>query len=306
MSELFVQIMNGPRREQVVRMTAGGVAFGRSAHNPIHIPLPTVSRMQGEFTLENDGWMLVNHASHGTRVNRRTITDKPRRLKVGDRIYVGDEHILTVLDPKVVHAQLRAAQATDEADASADSPQPQAGGSKRRKLWTGIGVYMLLMLGLFVFFITLSDGEPAEEAQVERLSHRQIAEQIRRPVTPLAEDSRQFNAALAAARGHRGMIGRQHDALYRTYAAYRRAMAHTRQDPPLPAIDQLHYQQAEAQLLDNVTRVYHRGYDQLRAGQHERAIDTLRRVAEMYPADESELYRSVQRMITVSLRAVER
>lgn len=299
MSELLVQIMAGPRAGQVVRMRAGGVTFGRSAENAIHLPLPTISRTHATFELDGEQWTLANRSANGTRVNRRQVTDTPRRLAVGDRIFVGEDEVLRVLDPAVLAAEQPEATKAEQQPGS--EAKPKLG--RRGKLWAGIGIYMVLMLALFVFFSTLDGGERDRRVNVPRLSGQQIVEALRAPVEPVADNPRQYNASLEAARTHYALIDRDRAALYRSYARYREAMAHTRDEPALDAADLGRYQNVEDRLVAAVVEHYERGNALLSAGRYERAAEVFREVGQMYPDADSPLYQNVQQLTSAALRA---
>src|SRR5690606_841453 len=119
----------------------------------------------------------------------------PRAIRGGDVLRIGDAAIAEVTP--VVEPGPAAAE---PAAAPAETASPARRASAR--LWIGIGVYLLVMLALIIFFATLGERpERADElATLRFLTDEQIEAEVRAPVTKRAPLAERMNENLQQAR----------------------------------------------------------------------------------------------------------
>src|SRR4051812_44920181 len=76
------------------------ISLGRTRHNTIVLPDPTVSRRHAEIYAQPDGWFLreIKTPLNRTRVNGHVI-DGPTPLRHNDEISIGNARLRFTLDP---------------------------------------------------------------------------------------------------------------------------------------------------------------------------------------------------------------
>lgn len=288
------------------------VTVGRAPDNDVVIDLPYVSRRHAELRFEGDEWLLINHSANGTRLNRRWVYDNP--WVIGDPVTlgIGEETVLEVR-PQAEGAAAGAATAGamgagDETagESAATTTRPGGGMSRRAKIWSGIGVYFVLMLGLIGFFATLDEGEADEGiSAAPELTRTRIVELVGRDIEPRPTDERRARAELAAARELFNRRESEINARYEALEAYRRARAFM-PGHELPAIDRRRYRLLEQELSDEVAQRYERAYNLLRSRQYEESLRAFRQLQRVYPAGAGDpLLENIDRHTAAARRAVE-
>lgn len=294
MPTIQLQIVTGPGTMRREVFGESPVKFGREADNHVVLTEPTASRHHGELRLVESGWVLVNLSPNGTRVNGRNVTRKPHPLRDRDTVAIGDATVFqVVLDPVRAEAE-PAAPAADEAERG-----------WKPKLWIGIGVYLLIMLGLVVFLSTLrkdgADGAPI----AAMLTPEAIAAEIAKPPSVARTDPAEARKHLAEATERFQKLTTSDRNLYETYRAYQLAQAYM--GKPLDGIDQRRFDSVRHELTDEVTTLYRRAYGELRQSRFreaQRLFDELTRRA--YPDRDSAIYANAQQQLRAATERLKR
>ncbi len=88
--EAYLVFVSGPRQGAEIRLQAQNT-IGRTASADIMIASDSVSRRHADvFALEGEFWVADLCSTNATRVNDAHLGSKPHRLRVGDRIKLGD------------------------------------------------------------------------------------------------------------------------------------------------------------------------------------------------------------------------
>ncbi len=196
----------------------------------------------------------------------------------------------------------------DPADAKAAAKGEKPGLSRRAKLWVGIGVYLLVLLGLAVFFSTLrSDADGDGPGALSAMDAAEIREEIREPLPPRPPEPARVREHLDIAAQELALEASEPDALYRAHVAYRVAASYAGEDG---FADPLHQRQAfvvEDRLAEEVIAQYERGYNLLQARQYGPAADAFRKLLAIYPAEaDSRLRHHVERQLAQAKQGLER
>ncbi|MGB0766259.1 MAG: FHA domain-containing protein [Phycisphaeraceae bacterium] len=168
MSTIQIHITAGSQAGARLKLNQSPATFGRSADCTLVLDVPVVSRLHGELQRdEQDNWLLINHSPNGTRVGRKKATKKPVPLTDNASITIGDTEVFRVhltQDSADAAAAATSQQAANDDDAP-DNNAPGTGLKGRSKLWIGIGVWVVFLIGLSVFLATLGGGDdgPAPE-----------------------------------------------------------------------------------------------------------------------------------------------
>lgn len=280
------------------------ITFGRDAGNDVVIDAPFVSRRHAELRFAEGRWHLVNHSPNGTRLNRRRVQDEPASIDEPATLSVGDEPVMQ-LAPQ--HAPAPAAVGQEESAAGgASGAAPGAGMSRRAKLWLGIGVYIVVMLGVLAFLFTLTEGEAGGgAAPPPELRRGEIRELLHRELEPRSADERRARRELHAARELFNRREAEVDARYRALEAYRLARAYM-PEGELPEIDRRRQRLLEEELAERITERYERAYSLMRSRQPEAALRAFRELQRLYPAGANDpLLENIDRHAAVARRSVE-
>jgi len=299
MMQIRVHILAGAAAGRALLLDRPRLTIGRDATCDVVIDLPYISRTQCELRAEGGAWLLVNHSANGTRLGRRLVTDKPRAVRAGDVVRVGDETIaeLTPID----------------SPASAAPPEAPIAEAKKtsggQKLWMGIGAYVVVMLGLIIFFATLNERpeQPDALADVRTLTDEQIAAEVRAAVAKRTPLEQKMSENLQLARQHFELREAMPDALYRSHEAYRAAISYAAGDALPDPLDQRRYQLAQEQLIEKVRTAYRSAENLLRARRYDEANAVLAKLRDAYPADrDSAIARSIDELRAAAKRAMGR
>ena len=316
MSQLQVEIVAGSEAGRRVALRPGGaVTFGRAGTNTLVIDLPFISREHGELRWVPSGkdpasgtWMLTNRSPHGVYLDKKRVTRKPRAVEPPATILIGEEPVLRVL------AEVDTGGATERPSNQAaegkrlpggegrsagggDAPagvEPQAGLSGRAKVWIGIGVYLALMLGAFLFFsLNRGGGESGPSGMPPALTPQQIAESIRTPLPKQPPSPRLVLEALAKAEQHRRVDDERQQVL--ALREYQQALAMTRGPVLERAIEQRRFQDVQDRVVQQVQRRYADALADSQANAWESAYPAFRDLYEYYDDYDSIIYRNAQK-----------
>lgn len=305
---LHIQILSGPDVGKRLMVDQSPVTFGRESDNTVVLDLPTTSRRHGELRVEGGQWLLINHSPNGTRLNGKAVR-KPRVLPQRAEIAIGDD--------LVMHIQVQASLAGpgreggagggEGSSVSAATPPPERRLSGRHKIWIGIGAYLLLMVGLFIFFSTLDRSDESQaDAAVPELSGEVIRAEIRTPLPKQPPDARRAREAILEAQEMFALVDVEVDALYRAHVSYQRALAYTRGDMLDDPVDQRRMGVIQQRLATEVVQRYQRAYNMLRSRQYDTAAQGFRDLLAFYPNPQSEVFRNAQLQWDAARRAADR
>ncbi|MFW5682622.1 MAG: FHA domain-containing protein, partial [Phycisphaeraceae bacterium] len=223
MSRIRITVAAGSSAGQQLIFEQERVTFGRAADNDVVIDLDAVSREHGELVFENGRWWLHNHSSNPTKLGKRRVKSKPRPVTGFQSIDVGGLPLLKV------EANPAPQPAADEAEHDDEDASPQADAGSRRmgkaKVWGGIAAFWVVLLALVALLTTLETGGGTDTG-LERLTERQIDNEIEAPIPSEPENERRMNALLVEARRYFSLIDSDRGALYEAYRHYRQAKAH--------------------------------------------------------------------------------
>lgn len=292
-----MRVLAGPHAGRQVVLSRSPITFGRAEDNELVIDLPFVSRHHGELRFENRRWRLVNHSANGTRLDRRWVNKKPRAVADAGTIAIGDQDVLAfTLQPL----------AADAGEPPPAAPAPRVTG--RQKLWIGIGVYLVAMLGLVVFFSTLREEQPQDPfASMAELTDQQIQAEIDRSLPARAPDPRRVQAALEEVNTMLALEETEPDALFRAHEAYQRARAYSPGGRLQRQIDVRNSHVVQRRLTDRVIALYQRANGLLRQRQYTNASNAYRQLLETYPAGhDSRIVQVAEQQWAVTRREADR
>lgn len=270
--------------------TASTVTFGRDSGNMVVTGGEHTSRLHGELRCESDRWLLVNLSPNGTELNGRRVTNKPRPLQDRDVIGVAGETLFEVR----IDEPAAAAPNDGAADQSGQAM------SKRTRLWLAIGIYLVLILGVFFFLNTLKQEKQDQQQGIAPLTREQIEQEIRKPLPPMPVDPPKSAQELKTANELIDRLDSSRDAPYRCYVAYKRSLALAGRPHFEPGTDLLHYQQVQQRLIDSVSSTYAQAYQKLKSGQFRKAIEAFRRLTDIYPDTTGSIHENVRKQQAIA------
>lgn len=306
---LEITITAGPTAGQRVRVNQSPATFGRGMDNPLVIDLATVSRVHGELRYEDDRWVVGNLSKNGTQLNARSIGRKPRPLRDGDQIVVGNQPIMTVAlregdgtGPAVVSP----AQAEHHEVGTADAPLDKPGMSPRTKLWLAIAGFWVAIFGVAFFLSTGVDGDDAQAGPaVPVLTDREIAVAIRAPLPRQEASPRTAGQHFDEAEAFYSMVNADPQNTFRALFAYKTALAYAFGDdftddrddwggkPPAElAIAQKRYTELESQLIADVQRFYKDAHGKLVDRRFSEARLGFEKVFRLYNDPQNPIYKN--------------
>lgn len=287
-----ITIINRSGRGSRKTFAEATISFGREAGNVLVIAGKHASRKHGELRFEDEQWSLVNLSPNGTEVNGRRVTNKPRRLNDRDVISVGGEPILEL--------RIDSAAALPGAAPSADPIEPRPGISRRVKLWVGIGIYLVLFTGFFLFLNTLKKKSEEAGKSVTPLTKQQVEAEIRKPLAKMPEDLRQSEVELRRARELIKRLDSAPDTPYKCYLAYKTALALAGREHFDPGMDQWNYLRVRARLIRQVTDVYNKAFGNLKGQRFAAAAEAFRKLDLIYPDTKSLIHENANALKSVA------
>lgn len=275
MTPIQVQILAGRQAGRRVLLQQSPITFGREADNELVIDMPFVSRHHGELHFHEEQWYVVNRSPNGTRVGRKNVIDQPWLIRGTQAISIGDEQVLRVTP------QLAGQKTVEDEDPEQDrEPKKQV-----NKVWVGIGVYLLLIMGLIVF-LSLRDGDGSRTRGVDPtpLTQMDIEAEILALPEPYAPESRRVMEYLSDARQAYDTYRVREAGLYRAHVNYQQAMAYSQNQMLDNGLDQRRHQHVKRMLIQEVTRAYENGVNTFQAAQYADAREHFAEVLRLYPA----------------------
>lgn len=302
MSRIRITVAAGASAGQQFIFEQDRVTFGRSADNDVVIDLDAVSREHGELVFENGRWRLHNHSANRTTLGKRRVRAKPRPVNGPHSIHVGGLPLMRV---EANPTPLPAAGDDHALDEEQSAQQSDAGSRRmgRAKVWVGIAAFWVVLLALVAVLSTLDTGGESDP-ELQRLTERQIANEIDAPIPPEPENERRMNALLSEARRYFSLLGSDRGALYEAYRHYRRAKAHA-PDQQLPQpIDDIRYREVVERLTEAVTSRYQQSFRDFQSGKYLAAERDLRDLTnKLYPDSDCRIFRNAQELLRAARRA---
>lgn len=310
MNPLQVQLFTGMAAGRRARFEQSPITFGRSPDNVLVIEDTAVSRLHGEIRFEAGQWQLYNHSGNGTKLNRKTVKDKPRPITDGDEVSVGKQLLFSIHveaveanagdadKPLVPAAGPVPVNLSGRPGAQADGQNAEVSSKKRSKLFIAIGVYSALLLGLIIFLGTLGKKPVANGKEIPELSPAEIASIIRAPKQAQPVDEGEYKRSMDDANR---LFDRRDIAVgnrFRCYSAYQTAISFAglgRDTFEEKDIDsQRRYFTVQDELVENVTTSYQLACAKLNRGDYEGAIYGLEDVQARFNDTTTKLYKNVQ------------
>jgi len=284
---------------EVINRTGGGrrdmfvespVTFGRDASNMVIVAGEFVSRQHGELRFEDGQWSIHVHSANGAQVNGRRVGKRGRKLRDQDVVSVGDDTLFDLrIEPPVAPVAELPEQDGDDDDGAAPEPQ-----SKRKGLWIGIGVYLLAMMGVFMYLSTLKSTDGDGVSHAPELTKEQIRDDMLQPITSVEPDEHIASDHLEQAREAFHRLDASDREAYIAYHHYRMAMARLPDNRLPDSADDLRYHEARQRLIDAVTDTYQRAYEMLRSRRYREAAEAFRHLTEMYPNSGSVIHQNAE------------
>ena len=234
MTSIQLYVSTGSQAGRRLSFADSPVRFGRGGDNAVVIDHPAVSRHHGELRFEQDHWVLQNLSRNTTSIGRRLARKRPVTLREGDVVSVGDVELFRIsLAPAHHAAEDEQMPEEDRIEAEADTERSEAAAQAKRRsrLMMGVGVYLLLMVGLFVMLSQLRNNDGTEDAEhLRELNDTAVANLVARDLRE--EEFQPFSAGEGEALIDRAISRFRARAtpttedLYLAYRDLRRGMAH--------------------------------------------------------------------------------
>ena len=287
-----IHVLSGPAAGSRLSFTHGPIFCGRDNSNQVILAGPVVSRKHCEIVEIDGRWFVNNLSPNGLRVAGKKAGSKPLPLDEGTVVGVGDLDLFRVHLAPTATMPLPKDESSTEAETD-DEAAPVAR-KPRTRLWVGIGIYMVVLLGLFIYLSTLSENKKSEAPQPKELTRQQIESELRKPVrrTNQGLDERLAQQSLEEARALGARPEARADGLYRTYRAYRDSLAASGKDSFDTGSDQTKYEDIRDRLIEALEKKYRNAYLTLRSQDFKSAVEEFRVVMDMYPDIDSEVFKN--------------
>lgn len=298
MKPITIQMLHGANAGRARAFEQPHITFGRDPQNDVVVEVPLASRRHGELIFDADveKWQIVNHSANGTTVNGKKVGKKPASLKSGDTLGVGGEKMFDVEIAEPAPATDAAPQPTARQAMPTDPPKSR----NKNKLWVGLGIYFFVMvIVLFAAFQFVDRSGGRNGSTVPELTADQIAEEITEPIDR-PYNMREASVALETARQRYELVERDASALYEAYRNFKLAYAYSDGELFSDGLVFREYKKCEQDLVDMVTQTYSLGYAQLRSKQWAEAEQTLRKLLQIYPDNDSRIHRNVIRQLRLA------
>ncbi|MCX5660544.1 MAG: FHA domain-containing protein [Planctomycetota bacterium] len=276
MISIHVQLLQGAGRTALggqLTFARSPVTFGRSEQGNVVVAESTASRQHGELRWDGQQWVAFNLSANGTSVDGHPIGRKGTPLRGGEVFSVGDAPLFRVrLGPSVAAASALPASTDAEPGARAvastgasagngpekgpNAPEDAPRSPKRVMLWTGIAVYMLIMVGVIVFVDTLVNKPDEVGGFAPALTPAQIQRDVTKPVRVSALDPGEANRSETLASELFNKLDTAPRNLYDAYHYYRLSLAYAGKDAFEPGESQLRFQTVETRLIEAVSKQY--------------------------------------------------
>lgn len=304
MNPLQIQLFTGAAAGRRARFDQSPITFGRDASNLLVVEEATISRRHGEIRFEGGMWMLINLSENGTRLNRKTITNKPMPLKSGDEVFVGSKLLFNItIEPieSVAAGDLPLGE-NGSGQAAEGAPAPK----NKNKLWISIGGYVFAMLVLIIFLSTLNKGDKTDKDMVPQLPREQIAAMIRKLPPRESTSDLRYREALADAMRLFDRRTSSVAGLHAAHKAFQTALSYSgRDDGNFPAEDtdaQFNYRAVQQELIDKVTLAYIDACNRLDRGDNDGAYRGFDVIKNTFPEGNNPFYENVQDKQNVAVK----
>ncbi len=305
---LRIELLYPPHTGRVIDFDDQAISFGRAAENTLTIEVPQASRDHGNIYYEDGRWFCANESPNGTCVNGKRIK-KPIALKHGDAIGIDKVPMFRVLLPtEASHTDPSLNQQAQVAEPVVNKLTPEeAAARKRIRLWTGIAVYMVIMLVVIIVLDQVSgDGNQQGVQAAKQLTPAQITSEITRPFTrPKYE--RDAAQQLAKARSLFKVRQVEPRNRYDAFVAYKEALAFSGKPVFENGIVHREFQAVESEIVEVVNRTYRQAYALLRSRQYEAATQEFGKlIQDIYPDSRSKIYRNANAQLAIARRKASR
>ena len=289
--QLHITTAPGTTRRDV--FTASPVTFGRAPDNTVVLESSHASRHHGELRFADGGWEILNRSPNGTVINGKRVSGKPRRLRDGDTVAIGETQVFRIL----LESAAPAGAEPEDDDGHAEAARtPMA---KRTKIGIAAGAYFLGLLALMLFLMTLGGRDENGTPEAQEMTPDQIAADIRRPLAEVRDDPRAAAEQLLKAIGY--FNDGDPDELYQAYDAFRRSLALSGRPTFADPQHQRQYLTVREDLTKRVTDHYMDAIERLRSNEYRRAADEFRRLNEqVYPDSDSAVFANARSMRQVA------
>lgn len=301
MPKIQIQVIAGAGGPAVLEFTRSPVTYGRDQACDIVLSAPTASRQHGELVHENGEWLLVNLSPNATFVDGKRVANKPYKLADRNTVSIGESEAFRVIVPRA--AEKSGTVAPDEPESDEPAPPPKASAqSKRTRMWTAIGVYMVIMFVLMIALSFFIGKKPVSADHAVELTHEQMEQDVRRPLSVTATDDIKAREQLADAAEYLAKEANSPDALYRAHRAYKLALAYMGKPRFDAGTEQLRFSDTEKRLIETVSKQYDYAYGLLRSQQFRRADDEFRKLNHgIYPDSTSVIFKNAEKQREIAV-----
>jgi len=300
-STIQIEIQSTPDTGRHYVFDHGPITFGRAVTNMLTIDHVHTSRQHGEIQFADGHWQLIITGRNTTTVNGRKLRGRAHRLKDQDLVAVGSQPLFQV--------NLLATTGAATKPKFDGEPVPEAVShqhlTRRGRLWIGIGLYLIFMIGLIVFLFTLKSGDDNLVHTVPRLTGNEITRSIRQPLPSKKTYAAQMQHWLDQARTLYDRLGAMPDMLFDTYHAFQMAVAYAPSNRLVEGADLLNFEHTRKQLIKTITVQYDNAYRKLKSHQYEEAYAAFEQVMQSYPATSSLIYRNMRQHQNIASEKME-
>ena len=287
-----IHVLSGPGAGSRLSFAQGPIFCGRENSNQVILAGPVVSRKHCEIVEIDGRWFVNNLSPNGLRVAGKKVGSKPVPLDDGTVVGVGDLDLFRVHPSSSPTVPLPTDEGSTQ-EQTDEQAQPVAR-KPRTRLWVGIGVYMVILLALFIYLSTLGENKKTEAPQPPELTRQQIESELRKPARRSSQgiDERLAQQSLEEARALGARPEARADGLYRTYRAYRDSLAAAGKDSFDTGSDQTKYEDVRDRLIEVLDKKYRNAYLTLRSQDFKSAVEEFRVVMDMYPDADSAVFKN--------------
>jgi hypothetical protein len=180
LARAHLECIAGPEKGQTFRCAPTTTVVGRDTSCDVALTESVISRQHLRIERRGETWVLRNLSANGTRVNKKTVDEAV--LADGDDIRLGAKtrlkFVVETVTPLVAgRPQFRPRAAGQEEDEAAKEAEGAEEGKvslfKRRKsLFIGIGVWVILSIGIGIFGLvkSISDANKNPSAGIPILA----------------------------------------------------------------------------------------------------------------------------------------
>lgn len=299
-NSLHITILDGggPMAGRSLALGHSPIRFGRDLSCDVVLDAGMVSRLHGQFELDDAGqWSLTCFSGNGLKIGRKVL-EQNQSIAITDTTIVncGKTKLLQIQPFETTGAD-GAAQAA-ATDIQVEAPAVDAATKKRKLIWTGVGLWIGLLVVVGIVLASVPKAGENKTGLPPAMTADQIAAELSKPPAQGPRDTTLAQIRLTEANQFFENIDSQQDALARAYWAYHEALQHTEDGVFENGLDQRRFQHARAKLQEQIVVVYDDAYALVQSQEWGRAIDYLDELNKLYPAGEtdSELIIHIRRL----------